>query len=70
MSATRAEHRASIAEVRNSFAESVGRARYAGATTVLISRREEAAVIVPVDFYRRALEALGETAVPVERNDA
>lgn len=59
----RDEYEKSIAEVRNSFAESVGRARYSGAVTVLTSRSKRAAAIVPMDFYERALAALGETAV-------
>ncbi|MFD5788648.1 type II toxin-antitoxin system prevent-host-death family antitoxin [Streptomyces sp. NPDC127037] len=63
MSATRDEYEKSIAEVRNSFAESVGRARYSGAVTVLTSRNKRAAAIVPMEFYERALKALGETAV-------
>ncbi|MGA5496683.1 type II toxin-antitoxin system prevent-host-death family antitoxin [Streptomyces cinereoruber] len=61
---TRTEHRATIAEARNVFGEVVGRSRYGGDVTLLLNRTVEAAVVVPVDFYRRALEALGETAVP------
>lgn len=66
MTATRTEHRAKIAEARNVLGEVISRARYAGETTVLINRGKEAAVIVPFDFYERALEALGERAVPAE----
>jgi prevent-host-death family protein len=59
----RTEHEARIADVRNSFADAVGRARYSGEVTVLTSRGKRAAAIVPMDFYERALTALGETAV-------
>ncbi|MGW5582832.1 type II toxin-antitoxin system prevent-host-death family antitoxin [Streptomyces sp. NPDC003857] len=66
MAATRTEHRAKIAEARNVLGEVISRARYGGETTVLMNRGKEAAVIVPFDFYERALEALGERAVPSE----
>ncbi|MGW7001336.1 type II toxin-antitoxin system prevent-host-death family antitoxin [Streptomyces sp. NPDC054933] len=62
----RREHRAKIAEARNVLGEVISRARFAGETTVLINRGKEAAVIVPFDFYERAIEALGEKRVPVE----
>lgn len=61
MSAPRIEHRAKIAEARNVLGEVISRARYGGETTVLMNRGKEAAVIVPFDFYERALQALGET---------
>ncbi|MFD8687361.1 type II toxin-antitoxin system prevent-host-death family antitoxin [Streptomyces sp. NPDC059651] len=67
MSATRNEYEARIADVRNSFAEAIGRARYSGEVTVLTSRGKRAAAIVPMEFYERALQALGETAVLVEK---
>ncbi|KOX32841.1 MULTISPECIES: type II toxin-antitoxin system prevent-host-death family antitoxin [Streptomyces] len=69
MTATRTEHRAKIAEARNVLGEVISRARYAGETTVLINRGKEAAVIVPFDFYERALAALDERAVPAESDD-
>lgn len=62
----RVEHRAKIAEARNVLGEVISRARYAGEPTVLMNRGKEAAVIVPFDFYERALVALGETAVAAE----
>jgi prevent-host-death family protein len=62
----RKEHRAKIAEARNVLGEVISRARFAGETTVLINRGKEAAVIVPFDFYERAIEALGEERVFVE----
>ncbi|WP_434593444.1 type II toxin-antitoxin system prevent-host-death family antitoxin [Streptomyces sp. A5-4] len=67
---TRNEHEERIADVRNSFAEAVGRARYSGEVTVLTSRGKRAAAIVPMEFYERALAALGETAVRIEKQDA
>lgn len=64
MTETRTEHRAKIADARNVLGEVISRARFAGETTVLINRGKEAAVIVPFEFYERALTALDETAVP------
>lgn len=61
---TRTEHHAKIAEARNVLGEVISRARFGGEATVLINRRKEAAVIVPFDFYERALDALGERPVP------
>lgn len=69
MTATRTEHRAKIADARNVLGEVISRARFGGETTVLINRGKEAAVIVPFDFYERALAALGETAVPAPESD-
>ncbi|BBA98284.1 hypothetical protein RVR_4416 [Actinacidiphila reveromycinica] len=66
MTVERKEHRATVAQVRNVFGEVLGRTRFGGETTVVMNRTTEAAAIVPIEFYRRALEALGETAVPVE----
>lgn len=66
MSAEKKEHQKSIAEVRNSLAEAIERARYFDETTVLTSRKKRVAVIVGMDFYERALEALGEQRVLVD----
>ncbi|MFM9590777.1 type II toxin-antitoxin system Phd/YefM family antitoxin [Streptomyces scabiei] len=66
MDAPKTEHVASIAEVRNSFADAVGRARYSDEPTVLTSRKKRVAVVVSIDFYERALRALGETRTPAE----
>lgn len=66
MTTTRTEHRAKIAEARNVLGEVIARARFAGETTVLMNRGKEAAVVVPYDFYERALEALGEEPQPAE----
>lgn len=63
MATTRIEHRAPTHEARNVLGEVISRARYAGETTVLTNRRKPAAVVVPFDFYERALVALGETVV-------
>lgn len=66
MSATKKENQKSIAEVRNSLAEAIEKARYFDETTVLTSRKKRVAVIVGMDFYERALEALGEQRVLVD----
>jgi prevent-host-death family protein len=63
MSATKKEHQKSIAEVRNSLAEAIEKARYFDETTVLTSRGKRVAVLVGMDFYERALAALGEERV-------
>ena len=69
MSATKRENQKSIAEVRNSLAEAIEKARYFDETTVLTSRSKRVAVIVGMDFYERALEALGEERELVEQDD-
>lgn len=66
MSATKKENQKSIAEVRNSLAEAIEKARYFDETTVLTSRGKRVAVVVGMDFYERALEALGEQRVLVD----
>lgn len=70
MTATKKEHQKSIAEVRNSLAEAIERARYFDETTVLTSRKKRVAVIVGMDFYERALEALGEERVLADDADS
>lgn len=69
MSATKKENQKSIAEVRNSLAEAIEKARYFDETTVLTSRKKRVAVIVGMDFYERALSALGETRELVAKSD-
>ncbi|MEU6595055.1 type II toxin-antitoxin system Phd/YefM family antitoxin [Streptomyces sp. NPDC046881] len=64
------EHEASIAEVRNSFADAIGRARYSDEPTVLTSRGKRVAAIVSMDFYERALEALGIQVTPAAESTA
>lgn len=66
MTTPRTEHRTKIAEARNVLGEVIARARFAGETTVLMNRGKEAAVLVPFDFYERALAALDEEAVPAQ----
>lgn len=63
MTAPKKENQKSIAEVRNSLAEAIEKARYFDETTVLTSRSKRVAVIVGMDFYERALQALGEERV-------
>lgn len=60
MTASKKEHQTSIAEVRNSLASAIERARYFDETTVLTSRGKRVAVLVGMDFYERALAAMGE----------
>ena len=60
MTAPKKEHQKSIAEVRNSLAEAIERARYFDETTVLTSRGKRVVALVGMDFYERALAALGE----------
>jgi len=66
MTAPKKENQKSIAEVRNSLAEAIEKARYFDETTVLTSRGKRVAVIVGMDFYERALAALGEERELVE----
>lgn len=63
MSATKKESQEKIADFRNSLAEAIEKARYFDETTVLTSRGKRVAVLVGMDFYERALEALGEERV-------
>jgi prevent-host-death family protein len=54
MTAPKKEHQKSIAEVRNSLAEAIERARYFDETTVLTSRGKQVVVLVGMDFYEQA----------------
>lgn len=67
MTAPKKEHQEKIADFRNSLADAIERARYFDETTVLTSRGKRVAVLVGMDFYERALEALGEQRVPVKK---
>jgi prevent-host-death family protein len=69
MTAPKKEHQERIADVRNSLAEAIEKARYYDETTVLTSRGKRVAVLVGMDFYERALEALGEERVRVVKDD-
>jgi prevent-host-death family protein len=60
MTAPKKEHQEKIADVRNSLADAIEKARYYDETTVLTSRGKRVAVLVGMDFYERALTALGE----------
>ena len=60
MTAPKKEHQEKIAEFRNSLADAIEKARYFDETTVLTSRGKRVAVLVGMDFYERALTALGE----------
>ena len=64
MTAPKIEHEERIADVRNALADAINQARYRDETTVLTSRGKRVAVLVSMDFYERALAALGEERVP------
>ena len=66
MTAPKKEHQEKIADFRNSIADVIERARYFDETTVLTSRGKRVAVVVGMDFYERAIEALGEQRVPAD----
>lgn len=69
MTALKKEHRQKIADFRNSLADAIERARYFDETTVLTSRGKQVAVLVGMDFYERALEALGEERALILSSD-
>jgi prevent-host-death family protein len=66
MTAPKKEHQEKIADFRNSIADVIERARYFDETTVLTSRGTRVAAVVGMDFYERALTALGEQRVLVD----
>lgn len=70
MTAPKREHQEKIADFRNSMADVIERARYFDETTVLTSRGKRVVVLVGMDFYERALAALGEQRVRVEDRSA
>lgn len=63
MTAPKIEHEDRIADVRNALADAINKARYRDEVTVLTSRGKRVAALVSMDFYQRALEALGEERV-------
>jgi len=64
MTAPKIEHEERIADVRNALADAINRARYRDEVTVLTHRSKRVAALVSMDFYDRALAALGEERVP------
>lgn len=70
MTAPKKEHQEKIADVRNSLADAIERARYFDETTVMTSRGKRVAVIVGMDFYERALAAMGEQRVLVTPSES
>lgn len=52
----------SSAEVRNEIVDVMNRVRYAGDHIEVARYKDRQAVIVPVEWYERACEALGEGA--------
>jgi prevent-host-death family protein len=68
MTAPKKEHQQRIADFRNELADAIEQARYYDETTVLTSRGKRVAVLVGMDFYERALAALGEERVLVQKD--
>lgn len=66
MTTLKLEHHGRIADIRRTLADAIGRARYGDESVVMTGYGKPAAVIVSVDFYRRALESLNETRVPTQ----
>ena len=66
MNAPKIEHVKGIAELRNDLADTIGRARYRDEVTVVTSRSKRVVALVSIEFYERALAALGEERVPAE----
>lgn len=64
MTAPKIEHEERIADVRNALADAINKARYRDDVTVLTSRGKRVAALVSMDFYERALAALGEERLP------
>jgi len=67
MSAPKTETEARIADARNGLADVINRARYLDEVTVLTHRSKRVAAVVSIEFYERALAALGEERQPAER---
>lgn len=61
MEAPKPEVEARIADARNGLADVINRARYRDEVTVLTHRGRRVAAVVSIEFYERALAALGET---------
>lgn len=68
MTEPKVEHRERIADVRNALADAINQARYRDEATVLTSRSKQVAVLVGMDFYTRALAALGEDRLYVPKD--
>lgn len=68
MTAPKVELEERIADVRNALADAINRARYRDEVTVLTHRKRRVAALVSIEFYERALEALGEERVLVEKS--
>lgn len=66
MTAPKLEHQERIADVRNSLADAIAKARYYDEVTVLTSHKKRVAALVSMEFYERALAALGEERIPAE----
>lgn len=67
------EHTERIADVRNSFADAVGRARYSDEPTILTNRGKRVAAVVSMDLYdwtRTIAALLVEAAADPAKADA
>jgi predicted GIY-YIG superfamily endonuclease len=61
-----------MSELRSNMTELCAQVRYRNTAFVVVDRtkaRRPVAALVSMDFYERALEALGERAVPADSND-
>lgn len=63
MTAPKTQHEQAINQARNKLAEIIERARYYDEPTLLLNRGKPTAAVVGIDFYERALAALGEQRV-------
>lgn len=63
MTAPKTQHEQPINQARNKLAEIIERARFYDEPTLLLNRGKPASVVVGIDFYERALAALGEERV-------
>ncbi|XVV35039.1 type II toxin-antitoxin system prevent-host-death family antitoxin [Streptomyces sp. CA-100214] len=67
------EHTERIADVRNSFADAVGRARYSDEPTILTNRGKRVAAVVSMDLYdwtREVAALLVEAADDPDKSQA
>lgn len=69
MTAPKIEHEERIADVRNALADAINKARYRDEVTVLTSRGKRVSALVSMEFYERALAALGEERVLAPKSD-
>jgi prevent-host-death family protein len=51
-------HRQSTADARNELGQVIGRATFGNEPTILLNRKKEVAVVVSMEFFEKAMEAL------------